>query len=64
MIRSRVGRLPRSTSPAFDKERRVPGRGALYWSEGVVRAAYRSSGDPVGRDGDVGFRVVVSPFSS
>lgn len=43
---------------------RVVRGGAFGFDSRFIRAAYRSGGDPVDRDGNVGFRVVVSPFSS
>ena len=38
--------------------------GAFYFDERYVRAAYRFRYDPVDRNIGLGFRVVVSPFSS
>ena len=44
--------------------RRVVRGGSFNFSEGNLRAARRYGGSPVNRFGHIGFRVVVSPFSS
>ena len=58
---------PEDGSPWLDEPRgdlRVVRGGAFFDSEKDVRAAYRFRVNPLNRDFDVGFRVVVSPFSS
>ena len=56
--------VQREDLAASDDVRRVLRGGSLGGAERHVRAAARSRDGPGGRLLDVGFRVVVSPFSS
>jgi formylglycine-generating enzyme required for sulfatase activity len=53
----------RETPNAEDSIRRVVRGGAFYNTESNVRCAYRNGHDPDYRNHNLGFRVVVSPFS-